>query len=107
MSISLSSSSSDEEDIIFNSNLKKWYLYKEESRKAVHPLNKKRKYYGEYHHLYKDLRKDSQRFFEYMRMSINTFDYILNKIEAKINKAWKNCHAQPIIAEERLMLTLR
>nr|CAH7740478.1 unnamed protein product [Callosobruchus chinensis] len=85
--MSSSSSSSDEDDILFNSSLTKWYFIQ--------------------NHLFNDLRIDNQRFFEYMRMSIDTFDYIIEKIGHKVNITWKNCHSQPITIEERLMLTLR
>lgn len=102
-----SSSSSDEEDILLNSSAKMWYLYNTSEKRTVHPLNKKRLCYGEYHHLYQDLRKDSDRFFEYMRMKISTFDYILNKLGDKLDKTYKNCHSQPIGSEEKLMITLR
>nr|CAH7763600.1 unnamed protein product [Callosobruchus chinensis] len=102
-----SSSSSDEDDILFNSSLTKWYFIQNRRKKTVHPLNKKRSQFGEFHHLFNDLRIDNQRFFEYMRMSIDTFDYIIEKIGHKVNITWKNCHSQPITIEERLMLTLR
>nr|CAH7757791.1 unnamed protein product [Callosobruchus chinensis] len=105
--MSSSSSSSDEDDILFNSSLTKWYFIQNRRKKTVHPLNKKRSQFGEFHHLFNDLRIDNQRFFEYMRMSIDTFDYIIEKIGHKVNITWKNCHSQPIIIEERLMLTLR
>lgn len=105
--MSSSSSSSDEDDILLSSSYRKWCLIKNRRRKTIHPLNKKRSQFGEFHHLYNDLRKDKFRFFQYMRMSMETFDYILSKIGDKVNISWKNCHAQPIIVEERLMLTLR
>lgn len=63
--------------------------------------------YGEFHHLYNDLRQDPVRFFDYMRMKIETFDYILNVFGDKLNKNYQNCHRQPIGSEERLMVTLR
>lgn len=102
-----SSSSSDEDDIILNSSAKMWFLEKKCQNNKVHPLNKKRMLYGEFHHLYKDLRKDPVRFFDYMRMEIKTFDYILKALGDKLNKNYQNCHCQPIGTEERLMVTLR
>ena len=73
----------------------------------AHPINRKRHAFGEFHHLYPDQRKHPQKFFEYMRMTIETFDYILSKISSAVNKKWCNCHARPIINEERLMVTIR
>lgn len=47
---------------------------------GIHPLNRKRRVHGEYHHLFKKLRHHNDRFFQYMRMSENTFDYVLEKV---------------------------
>jgi hypothetical protein len=35
--------------------------------------------YGEFHHLYPQLRADEKAFRQYTRMTINTFDYIVEK----------------------------
>jgi hypothetical protein len=40
-------------------------------------------------------------------MEIETFDYILNFTGGKMQKKWKNCQGNPIVQEERLLLTLR
>lgn len=108
MDLFVSSSSSDE-DILSTSGINTWYVFKENTQKKdkTHPLNRKRFKYGEFHHLYEDIRKDPVRFFEYMRMKISTFDHILKKIGSKLDKVYKNCHAQPINLEEKLMITLR
>ena len=73
----------------------------------VHPVNVDINIFGEYHYLYKKLRNYPNRFFEYLRMEIETFDYILNLTSGKMQKKWKNCHGNPIVQEERLVLTLR
>ena len=38
-----------------------------------------------------------------MRMTQDTFYYILNKIEHRLAKTWNNWHRQPIPQEERLV----
>ncbi|GFN86280.1 calcium-regulated heat stable protein 1 [Plakobranchus ocellatus] len=39
-------------------------------------------------------------------MNLETFGYILNKIEHRLEKSWCNWH-RPILPEERLVVTLR
>lgn len=72
---------------------------------SVHPLNKQRKRFGEFHHLYADLRDHPSKFFEYTRMSISTYDFILLKISKRIQK--KNTASLPITPAERLFITIR
>ena len=52
----------------------------------VHPINQSREQFGEFHRLYKDLRKYPDRFYTYYRMSMEQFDYILAQIEHTIYK---------------------
>lgn len=47
----------------------------------VHEIIKGRRDYGEYHHLFPLLRKYPNKFKEYVRMEIITFDYVLSKID--------------------------
>lgn len=70
-------------------------------------INQQRRMYGEYHTLWPVLRKNPDKFFEYMRMPVDTFDYILKSITDKLDKNWCNLHVQPIKAEERLVITIR
>lgn len=102
-----SDSSSDEEFLLLDGPLNLWYRSQTAVKETVHPINKKRAEFGEYHHLMPDLKRDSARFFSYMRMTQSTFVYILDKIQKIFRKEWKNCHSLPISAEERLMVTLR
>lgn len=81
-------------------------LLKSKRKYGVHPINRYRKAYGEFHHLYKQLRKYPERFFQYLRMSINTFDLLLNKIKTSIGKKTTN-FGKPISTEERLVVTIR
>lgn len=73
----------------------------------IHEINQNRKVYGEYHHLFPLLRKYPKDFYEYTRMTVETFDYILYKIQPYCNKQWCNFHTCPIEMEERLVVTLR
>ena len=50
----------------------------------VHLKNERRKELGEFHHLFNDLREDRERFKNYPRMDINTFDSILDMIRTDI-----------------------
>lgn len=72
-----------------------------------HPITLKRNEFGEFHHLYNDLRKYPAKFQEYTRMKIETFDYILDKIGVKLNKNWTNFIKVPVTSCERLIVTLR
>lgn len=90
--------------ILDNPFLRKKLLKKK--RVAVHPINRRRKIYGEYHHLYNDLRKSPERFFEYLRMSVETYDFILCKISHRIKKKTTN-FKKPISPAERLYVTIR
>lgn len=73
----------------------------------IHEINMGRKTASEYSYLFPILKKYNDKFQQYMRMLQSTFQYILSKIEGKISKNWCNFHTQPILPEERLVLTLR
>ena len=72
----------------------------------IHEINKTRSIDGEYHHLFKQLKAFPERFHSYTRMNLDTFNYILNIVESKLTKTWCNFH-EPILPEERLVVTLR
>lgn len=74
---------------------------------SVHPVNKRRQRFGQYHTLFSELKNHPQRFFEYVRMDIATFEYILNALEPHLRQNWTNFNNQPIQPEERLVVTLR
>jgi len=76
-------------------------------RSGVREINQLRGQYGEYHHLFPQLKADVERFFQYFRMDIETFAYILGKTEHRLIKNWCNLHQQKIIPEERFVITLR
>lgn len=73
----------------------------------VHEINRQRGIHGEYHTLMPFLRKHPDKFYEYLRMPIECFGYILNNIKDRIERAWCNLHKQPIRPEEKLVVTIR
>lgn len=76
-------------------------------REGVHEINRDRPVFGEYHHLFPQLKGDKSRFRSYIRMQIETFNYILENIEESLTKNWGNWHQRPILPEERLVICLR
>lgn len=91
-----------------NSSLKLWYLLTRGNRsEGINVINQSRDVHGEFHHLFRELREDPVKFQEYFRMSMNTFDYLLEKIQHKLTKKWTNFILNPIMPTERLAVTLR
>jgi len=72
-------------------------------KSGVHEINQSRGHYGEYHHLFPKLKADGERFFQYFRMDIETFTYILGKTEHRLIKNWFNLQ-QKILPEERFVV---
>jgi hypothetical protein len=62
--------------------------------------------FGEFHHLYGKLRGNAGLFLTYTRMSIDTFDYIIEKISPDCSHVSTNFQ-KPISVEERLLVTIR
>lgn len=90
-----------------------WWWWKKRSKNkhryrqfSVHPINKSRKCYGEFHHLMPQLLNDTKKFVEYFRMTQDMFDYLLELCAADIEKKPSN-FGQPISPNERLVVTLR
>ena len=75
-------------------------------RKAKHLIYWDRLNFGEFHHLYHQLRSDESAFRQYTRMTTRTFDYILEEIREICYHCPTNFQ-KPISVEERLLLTLR
>ncbi|XP_055910749.1 uncharacterized protein LOC129945114 [Eupeodes corollae] len=71
-------------------------------RFGVHPINRERENYGEFHHLYLNLRRFPDRFWQYCRMSVPSFDLLLEKVRPKLTRQKK-----AISPEQRLVLCLR
>jgi len=68
------------------------HLKLKRERSGVHEINKLRGQYGEYHHLFPQLKEDGEWFFQYFRMDIEMFTYILGKTEHCLIKNWCNLH---------------
>lgn len=71
----------------------------------VHHIKRFRVRFGEYHHLFAGLRRDATRFFEYIRMSTEFFDFILSKIRHLLEK--RVGLQQQVNPEKKLVVTLR
>nr|CAI5822625.1 unnamed protein product [Callosobruchus analis] len=55
---------------------------KRESRTTTHRIYRNRFVYGEFHHLYLELRAGESSFRQYTRMTIKAFDYIVEKVRS-------------------------
>lgn len=86
--------------------VKLFFLNKKRKRNPVHPIYKDRFEFGEFHHLYTQLRADDNLFRSYTRMTTSTFDYIKDAIEPECYHITTNFKV-PISVEERLLITLR
>ncbi|CAG4995266.1 unnamed protein product [Parnassius apollo] len=75
-----------DEDLVFllDSPILRWEILN--IREGVHEINKNRQINGEFFNLYEELRLYPRKFFEYTRMSVSTFDYVLSKISPKITR---------------------
>lgn len=67
---------------------------------AVHPLNKKRETKGEYAILVKELEQYPAKYYQYFRISMDRFNYILQKI-------FKRLQGNVISPKEKLVITLK
>lgn len=72
----------------------------------IHDIVKSRPTEGAFYTLFEKLQKDPNKFFNYFRMSEETFNYILLHIKEKIQK--QNTHLRMCIPpKEMLAITLR
>jgi hypothetical protein len=75
------SSSSDDELTVAS----KLYLISSSGRRySAHPINAKRQNFGEFHHLYQEVKTDPQKFHDHVRMSMETFQYLLIGIKGNM-----------------------
>lgn len=75
------------------------------TREAVHEMNKERYKYGEFYNLYEEYRRYPDKFYEYTRMSVQTFDYIFRHIDVHLQNHMKS--KRVVTNPEKLFLTLR
>lgn len=97
---------SSDDDLLIEQSLF-FKLKRKKLNEKIHPINLGREAFGEFHHLFDELRQDEKKFVEYTRMKMSTFDYILIKIKPLIIKNWTNFNKTPIMCAERLIVTLR
>lgn len=83
------------------------FVVQKTRRCQVQALNKNRNVTGEYHHFFPKIKKFPEKFEQYLRMKVVTFEYILSAISPHLVKKWSNFHTLPILPEERLLPTLR
>ena len=72
----------------------------------VHPIVARRPEQGDYEHLYMELRQDEQKFQAYFRLSVEQFDWVLDRVRSQIEKqdtAWRDS----ISPAARLAICLR
>lgn len=75
---------------------------------GIHPINRERYLLIEFHHLYYKLRKYSDKFFSYLRMSVQTFDYLLEKVNYRLDKNVTNFVKNRFISPtERLIIIIK
>lgn len=88
-----------------------WMLYRRRRRRKqrfywVHPINMKREEFGAVYTLFPQLRQHEDKFFNYFRMSVSTFDYLYNRLKNTLelqNTRMREC-IQPI---QMLAVTIR
>ena len=72
----------------------------------VHPLNSKRDEENSFLDFYDSIRIYPEKFFEYYRMSITSFDELLDTMRPHLGKQFTNMR-KPISVELRLTITIR
>lgn len=77
-----------------------------QKRTWVHNINSERPVFGKFHHLFAKLTAHPDKFREYFRMTLDTFNYIEKKIMPVVEKMLTNWR-KPISVKERLAITLR
>jgi len=88
-----------------------WYLKKRRNEKKkrqywVHPILEDRSVKGLFATLYTDLRANPDKFFLFARMSLSSFDELVQKLESKLQK--QEMHMRMSISPvEKVLVTLR
>lgn len=93
--------------VVFCALVNKYIKKKKNNRRYwIHPINTARYLHGAYFTLYHQLRQDEEKFFNYFRMSITSFDELLLNISDSI-KCADTKFRKAISPEEKLAITLR
>lgn len=79
---------------------------KQNQKYWVHPINSDREESNKFNIFYENIRCYSENFFEYYKMSISSFDELLEKIRPFIKKQ-DTIFRNAISPEKRLTITLR
>ena len=92
--------------IVVYLELKKRNATKKKKKQWIHPLMEERPTKGIFNSYFADVRKQPDRFFQYTRMSIASFDYLLEKLTNAI-QGMDTPMRLAITPEEKLVITLR
>ena len=74
-------------------------------RMWVHPFNTQRETKSEFINVYRECRRDPEKFFQFFRMSVEQFDNLHALCYAELEKKSTN-YRDPLTPEYRLALTL-
>lgn len=84
-----------------------WQMYGTK-RAKIHRMFQLRNEEGLYRTLIiTHLREDNKKFFEFFRLSVEQFDFVLELIRDDIYKESNNRNLYPVTPEEKLAITLR
>jgi len=85
-----------------NSIIALFFLYRRERRRDrfhwVHPVIQKREKFGAFYTLFGELREDKNKFFNYFRMFVSSFDALHRRLKESLqrrNSKMRNC-IQPV-----------
>ncbi|KAL0107403.1 hypothetical protein PUN28_015743 [Cardiocondyla obscurior] len=76
---------------------------KKKNRLWVRPIYLRRPLFGDFQHLFQELKEDAIMFFKYTRMNLTIFNKLLNLLQVHLEKR----HWRALSAEQRLIITLR
>lgn len=85
--------------------LRRRFKNRRRRRYHVHPIVAQRTLQGEFTTIYSLLREDEEKFFNYFRMSIKSFDELSAKLQDYLKHV--NLFRAPVSPVERLAVTLR
>jgi len=91
--------------VLFEISYDKYLFLLKRTRCGVKPINGLWKIYGEFNHLYWQLRNHSERFCDYLRMSAENFDFLLRTESQRLLQQRKK-YTQAISHDERLPVTI-
>lgn len=80
---------------------------KRRRRWSVHPINSVRYVEGVFHNLYRKLREDDDKFFNYFRMSQKSFDELAVKFRKAVETNNTLMQGLAFVPEEMLAMTIR